>query len=151
MKIANVVPIHKKSHKDNVENYRPISLTSLVMKIFEKCIREKLFDLCNYKLTPYQHGFRPERSCTTQMVDYITQLSFNLNNKLQTDIVYFDLSKAFDSVNHDVILEKLKYTFHIDGLLLNFFINYLKDRQQCVTVDNQFSSFTVVKSGVPQG
>ena len=103
------------------------------------------------KLTPYQHGFLPQRSCTTQMLQFTDSLAINLNSKSQTDIIYFDFSKAFDSVNHDIILEKLKYKFGIDGILLNFLLNYLKDRKQCVVIDNNFSSITNVQSGVPQG
>ena len=71
-KTAHVVPIHKKGKKDDIENYRPISLTSLVVKIFEKCIRDLLIDKCNSKITSKQHGFLPGRSYTTQMVDYKT-------------------------------------------------------------------------------
>ena len=150
-KLANVVPIHKKGKKDNVENYRPVSLTSLVMKIFEKCIRDLIFEKCNDKLSPHQHGFLPERSCTTQMIDYTNFLALNLNNKLQTDIVYFDFSNAFGSVSHDVVLQKLKQNFNIDGYLLRFIRNYLKDRKQAVTINSEFSSPLNVQSGVPQG
>ncbi len=84
---SNVVPIHKKDDKSSVENYRPISLTSLVMKIFEKCVREKLYNLCVDKITAKQHGFLPEKSCTTQMLDFTTDLAINLNNSMQTDII----------------------------------------------------------------
>ena len=150
-KNANVVPIHKKKDKANVENYRPISLTSLIMKIFEKCVRSKIYDICCNKITPYQHGFMPNKSCNTQMLDFTCDLGVNLNLKLQTDVVYFDFAKAFDSVNHDIILEKLKYNFGIDGQLLYFILNYLKDRQQRVVIDGEFSDWKPVQSGVPQG
>ena len=150
-KNANVVPIHKKKDKANVENYRPISLTSLIMKIFEKCIRAKLFDLCADKITECQHGFLPGRSCNTQMLEFTNDLALNLNSSLQTDIVYFDFAKAFDSVSHDLILHKLKYNFGINGMLLNFIQNYLKNRQQRVVIDGKFSSWESVRSGVPQG
>ena len=150
-KNANVVPIHKKGLKNDVANYRPISLTSLVMKIFEKCIRDEVYSLCKDKITPNQHGFLPNRSCSTQMIPFVNSLSLNLNYKGQSDVIYFDFAKAFDSVNHDIILRKLKNMFNIDGLLLNFVKNYLKDRKQQVTIQNQFSSFAPVISGVPQG
>ena len=150
-KDANVVPIHKKNAKANVENYRPISLTSLIMKIFEKCVRVKVFSICSDKITSCQHGFLPSKSCGTQMLEYTCDLSINLNSKLQTDIVYFDFAKAFDSVNHDIILNKLKYTFGVDGRLLNFLMSYLKGRRQRVVVDGQFSTWQPVQSGVPQG
>ena len=150
-KNANVVPIHKKKEKADVENYRPISLTSLVMKVFEKCIRIKLFDLCADMITECQHGFLPSKSCSTQMLEFTSDLAINLNSAAQTDIVYFDFAKAFDSVNHDIILHKLKNIFNIDGKLLAFILNYLKDRQQRVVIDGKFSSWEPVRSGVPQG
>ena len=78
------------------------------MKIFEKCVRTKLYDLCADKITACQHGFLPSKSCNTQMLDFTCDLAVNLNSKLQTDIVYFDFAKAFDSVNHDIVLHKLK-------------------------------------------
>ena len=67
------------------------------------------------------------------------------------DVVYFDFAKAFDSVNHDIIIKKLKENFGVDGTLLKFLVNYLHDRQQCVVVEGQKSGFRNVTSGVPQG
>ena len=78
-------------------------------------------------------------------------ISLALNANELTDVVYFDFAKAFDSVNHDCILEKLKYQFNIDGLMLKFIKEYLKDRKQRVVVDNEISCTLDVKSGVPQG
>ena len=148
---ANVVPIHKKKDKSNVENYRPISLTCLVMKVFEKIIRSKLLMLCHNKITEKQHGFLPSKSCNTQMLYYTTELSLNLNSGLQSDVIYFDFAKAFDSVSHDLILAKLKQKFGINGKLLRFIRNYLIDRQQRVAIDGSFSAWQPVRSGVPQG
>ena len=91
------------------------------------------------------------KSCTTQMVSFTDSLALNLNSRGQTDVIYFDFAKAFDSVNHDVILDKLRYKFGIKGKLLNFFIDYLSGRKQRVVIDNKFSSFSPVQSGVPQG
>ena len=103
-KTANVVPIHKKGSKVEVNNYRPISLTSLVMKIYEKVIRDDLMSRCSHLIDPRQHGFLPAKSCCTQMVDYCDSLALSLNDNVRADVVYFDFSKAFDSVNHDIIL-----------------------------------------------
>lgn len=150
-KKAHVVPIHKKGRKDDVKNYRPISLTSLVMKIFEKSLRNRLYQHCKHFITNKQHGFLPERSCTTQMLNYTDTLALHLNEQSQTDVIYFDFAKAFDSVNHDTILHKLKFKYNVDGYLLRFLKEYLKGRQQCVTIDGEFSSYTDVQSGVPQG
>ena len=74
------------------------------------------------------------RSCTTQLIPFCDSLSESLNDRSRTDVVYFDFAKAFDSVNHDVILAKLKNKFKIDGKLLRILVNYLQDREQCVVV-----------------
>lgn len=150
-KTANVVPVHKKGDKGSVENYRPISLTSLVMKIFEKVIRDELLAKCQNKLNPFQHGFLPQKSCTTQMLLFTDSLSLSLNDKVRADVVYFDFAKAFDSVNHDIIISKLKNEFGINGSLLKFIVNYLQHRKQCVLVNGAKSGFGGVSSGVPQG
>ncbi|MCP4490649.1 MAG: hypothetical protein GY820_25555, partial [Gammaproteobacteria bacterium] len=145
-KLAHVVPIHKKGPKTSVENYRPISLTCLVMKVFEKVVREELLSKCHNKLNSNQHGFLPQKSCTTQMVEYIDSLTVSINDNVRTDVVYFDFAKAFDSVNHDVMLMKLKHQFDIDGTMLKFITNYLKDRKQCVVIGGVQSSLKDVRS-----
>ena len=150
-KLANIVPVHKKGDKSNVENYRPISLTSLIMKIFEKCIRDELLRLCSQYIHPSQHGFLPNKSCTTQLIPFVDRLAQGLSNNDRTDVVYFDFAKAFDSVNHDIILHKLKHEFKIDGLLLKFIVNYLEERKQKVVLGSGSSSLAQVISGVPQG
>ena len=150
-KLANVVPVHKKGSKASIENYRPISLTSLVMKIFERIVRDDLLAKCQHKLNQNQHGFLPRKSCTTQMVDFVDSLSSSINENIRVDTVYFDFAKAFDSVNHDIILNKLKHQFGIDGTLLKFIMNYLKGRRQCVVVGGTQSGYKDVRSGVPQG
>lgn len=150
-KLANVVPIHKKGSKTDVTNYRPISLTSLIMKSFERIIRDELYKSCEQLIDGRQHGFLPKRSCTTQMIDYCDSLALSLNSCLDTDVVYFDFSKAFDTVNHDILLDKLKYKFNIDGKLLRFLVCYLKGRKQRVVIGNCQSTLLDVNSGVPQG
>ena len=150
-KTANVVPIHKKGAKENVENYRPISLTSLVMKVFEKIVRDDIYRRCKNKIDGRQHGFLPGKSCGTQLLDFCDSLNVSLNKNIKSDVIYFDFAKAFDSVSHDIILQKLQTQFGIDGLLLNFVKEYLKNRKQNVVIGNSNSSMVLVKSGVPQG
>ncbi len=150
-KMANVVPIHKKGSKSDVSNYRPISLTCLIMKVFERVIREELLRKCNHLVDARQHGFMESKSCCTQLVSFCDSLALSLNDNIRSDIIYFDFQKAFDSVNHDIILNKLKHQYNIDGSLLNFFVNYLKDRHQRVVIGNKISSASKVNSGVPQG
>ena len=149
--MANVVPVHKKGSKSLAENYRPISLTCLVMKIFEVCIRDELMNRCSHLLDPRQHGFLPNKSCTTQLVNYVDSLSQTINDSARADVIFFDFMKAFDSVNHDIILSKLKYQYKIDDILLKFMVNYLQNRIQQVTINGKISSPKAVVSGVPQG
>ena len=150
-KLASVVPVHKKGDKGSVENYRPISLTCLAMKVFERCIRKELFAACEGLIDAGQHGFVSGKSCTTQMVPFTDNLALALNNRSRSDIVYFDFAKAFDSVSHDLILRKLKNLFCIDGLMLRFIKSYLQGRRQQVIIGGAVSSTLPVQSGVPQG
>ena len=152
-KLANVVPVHKNGSKDNIENYRPISLTSLVMKTFEKLLKEEILNRTSHLLDERQHGFLSKKSCTTNMVSFCENITMSVNdcNTLSTDVIYFDFSKAFDSVNHDIILHKLKHIYGIDGRLLKFLKNYLCGREQCVLIDGVKSTLVPVHSGVPQG
>ena len=106
---------------------------------------------CGHLINDTQHGFLPEKSCTTQMVDYIDSLAESINRSSRTDAIYFDFAKAFDSVNHDILLSKLKSQYGIDGLLLKFIVNYLKGRKQKVVIGGHESSLKMVNSGVPQG
>ena len=150
-KMANVVPVYKKGPKSSVQNYRPISLTSLVMKVYERVIASELLNLVNKKLNPRQHGFLPLKSCESQLLPFADSLARCLNKGSRTDIIYFDFAKAFDSVNHDIILHKLKTQYGIDGLLLKFFVEYLSGRVQRVAIGNELSDELTVASGVPQG
>ena len=150
-KFANVVPVHKKGSKSEVSNYRPISLTSLVMKINERIIRDELLLRCSHLIDQRQHGFLASKSCCTQMVDFCDSLALSLNDNIRSDVIYFDFQKAFDSVNHDIILNKLKLQYKIDGTLLRFFVNYLNNRYQRIVINGEQSSTLRVNSGVPQG
>ena len=106
-------------------------------------------------LTVLQHGFLSLKSCSTNMVNFTDNVVMSINDTqtLSTDVVYFDFSKAFDSVNHDLILDKLKNCFSIDGRLLKFLKNCLCDREQRVVLDGVKSPAKPVLSvsGVPQG
>ena len=75
-----------------------------------------------------QHGFLAKKSCVTNMVGLCDSLALSLNDNIHTDVIYFDFAKAFDSVNHDIILSKLKYKFNDDGRLLKFIANYVPQR-----------------------
>ncbi len=101
-KRAHVVPVHKKGRKENVENYRPISLTCLIMKTFERLLKDELLIRTQHLLDKRQHGFLCNKSCTTNMIEFTDSLVLSINDchSMSIDVVYFDFSKAFDSVNH---------------------------------------------------
>ena len=150
-KLANVVPIHKKDDKNKVVNYRPISLTSLVMKVFERILHDELLTRTQEKFDQRQHGFLKNKSCNSNLLTFTESIARSLHEKIGTDVIYFDFAKAFDTVSHDLILQKLKVQYKIDGTLLKFFANYLQGRKQQVIIDNAVSNSVDVLSGVPQG
>ena len=149
-KVASIVPFFKKGDSRDVSNYRPISLTSCVIKVFERVVHKEILGRCGHLLDERQHGFLKSKSCTTQLLSFTDHITCNTRDRCY-DVVYFDFSKAFDSVSHDIILRKLKTRYGLDGRLLRFILNYLKDRKQKVVVDGESSELGDVLSGVPQG
>ena len=150
-KLSNIVPIFKKGDSKKVSNYRPISLLCIASKIMERIIHEEMTLKVIHLVNRRQHGFLPNKSCATNLVQLMDDVSQSLHKNIGTDIIYFDFAKAFDTVNHDIILHKLKLKFKIDGRLLKFLQDYLKNRKQRVVLDNTVSDILDVHSGVPQG
>ena len=97
------------------------------------------------------HGFLRNKSCNTNLLSFTNSVAFSLHDKVGVDVVYFDFAKAFDTVSHDLILNKLKDQYKIDGNLLKLFVNYLQGRKQRVILDNSSSEYIDVLSGAPQG
>jgi len=151
-KTANVVPIFKKGLSSSVSNYRPISLTSIFCKLYERIIKDQmLFYLSQHKLiNRNQHGFLSRHGTCTQLLETINDWSIALRNHHAVDTVYFDFAKAFDSVSHTKLLYKLT-AYGIDGDLFSCITDFLHHRIQRVVLPNGTSSFKSVLSGVPQG
>ena len=149
-KYSNVVPIHKKGKKCKVDNYRPISLLNSVSKVMERLVFNHIYPVVSPQINSAQHGFMKHRSTTTQLIDTYSDISKNLDSGSQTDIIFLDFAKAFDSVPHDLIVHKLK-TFGFGSNLLQWIENYLQGRYQSVMIEGQVSSPLPVTSGVPQG
>ena len=151
-KKANIVPVFKKGDKGRVENYRPISLTSITSKILEHIIHSSIMDHLEKHslLNKFQHGFRQKRSCTTQLITTVRDFTDCLNRKQQIDAVLLDFSKAFDKVDHEKLLTKLSSLGISDSLHL-WIRSFLSGREQTVLVDGSSSSPAPVLSGVPQG
>ena len=149
---ANVCPIFKKGDNSNPANYRPISLTCILCKVLEHIVAS---NICkhfseNNILYDLQHGFRDERSCETQLLQLIEDISRNLDQGLQSDLILLDFSKAFDKVNHVKLLHKL-HQHGIQNKTLAWIKSFLIDRSQSVVLDGHISSIERVTSGVPQG
>ena len=151
-KSAHVIPIFKKGQKDLVENYHPISLTSLLVKTLERLIYNRIFGFIesNNLLSSHQYGFRPGYSCTSQLIHLFHEWAKALDKRLPTDVIFLDFEKAFDSVPHDRLLLKLE-RFGITGSLLSWLSNFLQGRSQRVVIEGCQSDWAPVTSGVPQG
>ena len=149
-KRANVIPIHKKDCVEPVTNYRPISLLPIVSKVLERCVLSKIYPLVRVLINKVQHGFLRNRSCITQLLGVRHDIGKNLDRNKQVDVLYLDFSKAFDSVDHGILLHKLQM-HGINGTLLQWFENYLNERWQRVVIEDVASAWSPVTSGVPQG
>ena len=149
---ANVVPIYKKGTRTSCNNYRPISLTSQIVKILERLVLDQMTMTLksNNFFNCHQHGFQDQSSCITQLLECLQDWTTNYDNKVGTDIVYLDFSKAFDKVPHIRLCHKLEQS-GIRGNILLWLKNFLTNRKQRVLLRNGASNWLHVTSGVPQG
>ena len=152
-KIAQVIPLFKGGKKDDRHCYRPISLLPTISKIFEKILARRLIKfLTKYEvLSKDQFGFRAKFSTEYAIADIYDKLIQNLDEGLNSCAIFLDLAKAFDSVSHKILLQKL-HCYGIRGTALDLFTSYLTSRSQFVKLPNGIkSSLTEVEFGVPQG
>ena len=150
--MQNISTVFKKGDRHLAENYRPVSLTSVLSKVLEHIVYRHIlehFEKHNI-LTSLNHGFRSGYSCETQLAVTIDDLTRNSDRNLQTDVVILDFSKAFDTVPHDRLLHKLE-NYGIRGNLLKWSKSFLCDRHMRVVVEGETSREEPVLSGVPQG
>ena len=154
-KLANVVPVFKRGIKEHVQNYRPISLLCIVSKVLERCISNNIWEHLQEIMNDHQHGFMPGRSSTSQLVGVLDKIGKVLDRGEQIDVIYLDMTKAFDKVNHELLINKLRRFGFKTNLLKQtyyyWFQSYLYHRRQQVTVLGSTSSSLPVTSGVPQG
>ena len=152
LKIAKVIPIFKQGCRLLCNNYRPISILSALSKILEKCVLNQItfYFILEGLFTDNQYGFRRGRTTTDCLVDLIEKITIALDQGEYALSIFLDLSKAFDTFNHSILLTKLIY-FGIEGMENQWFDSYLHKRKQRVLVNGIFSDLLMINSGVPQG
>jgi len=152
MKIAKVIPIHKSKNSELYTNYRPISLLPSFSKILEKIVHKRLYNFLDQHNVFFksQYGFRPKHSTINAITELTSNISLNLDNNQHTVAVLLDLSKAFDTINHITLLNKLKF-YGVRGIALEWFKSYLSDRTQYVNYNATKSTKQDITCGVPQG
>lgn len=152
LKTAVVTPIYKSGPKDDIKNYRPISQLSVFSKIFESAMKIYLVHYLESKriLNNSQYGFRPKCSTFHALNVFSNDIFTSIDNKLSVLSIFVDFSKAFDTVNHNILLDKM-YHYGIRGPIHSWFKDYLSDRQQQICFNGEMSSFKTVTLGVPQG
>lgn len=149
-KQAIVTPVLKSGNKMEIENYRPISVLCAPVKILEHILYDKLWYHVQPLISENQHGFVPKKSTTTNSLIFNNDILQMINNKQQVDVLYTDFQKAFDKVDHDIILKKL-HSLGVSESLLLLFVSYLQDRFFVVRHNGNTSGKFKANSGVPQG
>lgn len=152
MKLAKVIPIYKKGRKDHLANYRPIAILPFLSKIIEKLVNKRLLNfLIEHSLiNSSQYGFLPGRSTIHAAMEYYEIIAQGFSDNKSTISISLDLSKAFDTINVDILLTKLSH-IGIRGTALDWFRSYATSRRQCVAVAGVLSSEEPISCGVPQG
>ena len=148
-----MIPAHKESDKQILKNYLPVSLLPICGKVFERLIYNSLFEyfIKNDLISPNQSGFKPGESCTNQLISIVHEIYQSFDDGFEVRGVFFlDISKAFDKVWKNGLIYELKLN-RIAGELLDTLTNLLKERKQRVVLNGQYTTWTNVKAGVPQG
>ena len=151
-KIAKVSPLFKSGDLTDANNYRPISVLPTIARVFERLIFDQLYTYVNENnfLYTYQSGFRPLHSTLTALLDITNEWCFNIDKGMVNGVLFLDLKKAFDTVDHVILLTKLRY-YGVETDTINWFTSYLQNRQQVCYANGITSSIDYITCGVPQG
>ena len=150
LKIAKITPIYKSDDKRLFSNHRPISVLPAFSKIIEKLMYNRLYNFVNNVLSPSQYGFRRGRSAELALTSFAKDILRSFDNKYYTISTFLDFSKAFDTVDHHILLAKLDH-YGIRGVEYRWFESYLKNRKQYVCYNEYKSILQLITYGVPQG
>ena len=152
LKYAFVLPLHKGGSKLEVSNYRPVSILPILSKVLEKLMQNRLNKYLEDNKIIYNHqfGFQKNKSTSLAVLDVYSKLIEAIENGKYSCSVFLDFAKAFDTINHEILLKKLEY-YGIRGLANKWFKSYLSNRFQKVKISNTYSEEREIKCGVPQG
>ena len=151
LKIAKVIPIHKNNDPNNFCNYRPISILPCFSKILERLMYNRLERFLNQSqiISEVQYGFRKKYSTYMALINLIDKISSGTDSNTFNIGIFIDLSKAFDTIDHNILFQKLN-CYGIRGHILTWFRSYLEHRTQYVTYNNVNSNHKTVMCGVPR-
>lgn len=149
-KLSLITPIHKSGDKSDILNYRPISIIPTISKIFEKIMHNYLHEQIQNLIATEQHGFVKGKSTITNLAEYVNFLATNMPGGAQIDAIYTDLAKAFDKINHRVLINKLN-NFPINNCIKSWILSFLTNRKQLVCIYGTKSKPIYPTSSVPQG
>ncbi len=152
MKMAKVIPLYKAKNKELFTNYRPISLLPTFSKLLEKVVHKRLYQFLQKHniLYPNQYGFRRKRSTCDAITDFTFDVLQTLDDRQSSLAVFLDLSKAFDTIDYEILLRKMEH-YGVRGTALTWFRSYLSQRKQYVSFKGSCSDVLVMPCGVPQG
>ena len=152
LKIARVLPLYKSGDATVLRNYRPVSILPVFSKIFEKVIYRRLIEFVNRHniLYSHQYGFRMKYNTTMALITLTDKIVSGFNNNNMTLGTFLDFSKAFDTIDHKILLDKLK-VYGIRGTANDLIHSYLSNRKQFTSFDNTYSNMASISCGVPQG
>ena len=152
LKNAVIKPIYKKEDKNDISNYRPISILPVLSKIFERSTLNQLIEFFeeHFLISALQHAYRKNHGTVTCLFELLNEIYTLIDKKFKVAIVSLDLSKAFDSINHNLLLKKLK-SFNLNQQSIDYIQSYLSNRRQSTKLSKFTSTEQEIKSGVPQG
>ena len=152
LKLAKVSPVFKKGNKSDMNNYRPISVLSVFSKILERIVYKRVYSFLeeNNILYGSQFGFRKGLSTEMALLEFLNKIVDAFEKDSFVMGIFIDLSKAFDTINHEILLTKL-YNYGLRGIAHKWFFSYLTNRKQCTRFNNSLSDLQYIRCGVPQG
>ena len=152
LKFSTITPVHKKGARDDLNNYRPISVISTISKILEKCIRVRLGNFMEKHnlINPMKFGLLENKSTEEAALKFVDIVQESLEKKVFALSIFIDFTKAFDTISHVILLKKLEL-YGIRGIALKLIASYLSKRKHRTKVNSWFSSYKTIEIGLPQG